>query len=506
MAKPDLAAGTATVSVRVWVRNTAASPRRQRLRLRIRRPGAWDPVGTAETAIDMQPGATTETTLSIALPPPAVAPWDFDHPNLYQSLVELLDLAGATDQHLTRFGIRSAEVRGARLLLNGEPVAFGGANRVADHPKLGSLETPELIDQDLSLMKTANMGLARILHYPCSPTLLDWADEHGFLIIAEPGNWGLIPQQLDSESIRANWKRQAREMIEQGWNHPSIIAWSTGNEYQSDTPAGVRWTRDMLAYIRTLDTSRLLTFVSLGGKVFSKVKPEENSFHYVDFLCANIYGNESLGKAMETLHYTWPAKPVLISEFGWREDTAQSEAWRARQFRDAMAILRRYPFVIGASVWSWNDYRSRHYGTNTDGYRHWGLVTPNREPRGSYFALRDEFSPAVLSSVAIDRHPEGLSASFAVRVALQGRADFPSRILRDHEIVVTLLRPDGAVRKQIRHSVPLLRPGDKLDLAIPVSPFDLSAVPRLKVELKQPTGYICVEKTIEVRDPVGAER
>jgi beta-glucuronidase len=105
------------------------------------------------------------------------------------------------------------------------------------------MENHEVVDQDMRMMKEANMGLARILHYPISQTLLDWADEHGFLIIGEAGNWGLPPEQLDSEVIREKWRRQTSEMIEQGWNHPSVIAWSAGNEYQSDTPAGVRWTR-----------------------------------------------------------------------------------------------------------------------------------------------------------------------------------------------------------------------------------------------------------------------
>jgi beta-glucuronidase len=155
----------------------------------------------------------------------------------------------------------------------------------------------------------------------------------------------------------------------------------------------------MIAFMRGLDDSRLMTFVSLGGKVFSKVKPEENSFHYADILCPNIYGNGSLAKSMEVLHATWPDKPVFVTEFGWRADASPSEQWRSGQFREAMAILRKYPFVIGASVWSWNDYKSRHFGTNPDGYRHWGLVTAGREPRGAYWTLREEFSPVVIAGV-----------------------------------------------------------------------------------------------------------
>lgn len=503
VATPDLSAGTASVSVRVWLRNSSAAPQTRRLRVRVRQPGAWDPAGTADAVVRIPPQSTAESAFTIALPAP-VRLWDFDHPNLYESLAQILDdnPRSASDAHIARFGIRILEIRDSRLYLNGESVSFGGANRVADHPVHGSLENDAVIDQDLSMMKSANMGLSRILHYPPSPTLLDWADQHGFLIIAEPGNWGLPPQQMDSELIRANWKQQATEMIEQSWNHPSIIGWSVGNEYQSDTPAGVRWTRDMIAFVRTLDDSRFTTFVSLGGKISSTVPPEENSFHYADILCPNIYGIGGLAKAMETLQAKWPGKPVLITEYGWREDASPSEEWRAQQFRDWMAILRKYPFVIGTSVWTWNDYRSRHYGTNPNGYRRWGVVAADRTPREPYFVLREELSPAVFRSIAIDRKPQGLIAQFAVRVTLHGRPDFPARILRDHAVVVSLLANDGTVTRQLVRNVPILKPGETIDIVVPVSPFEISAVPNVKVELRQPTGFIGLERTIPVRESV----
>jgi beta-glucuronidase len=501
VATPNLESGTASVSVRVWLRNTAGTAQTRRVRVRLRRPAAWDAVGTAEASLRVPAQSIAEASLTVNLPAP-VAFWDFDHPNLYESLVETFaDAASApADTHLARFGIRKLEIRDSRLFLNGESVSFGGANRVADHPVHGSFENDAVIHQDFSMMKSANMGLARILHYPPSPTLLDWADKHGFLIIAEPGNWSLPPDRMDSEAIRANWKRQTTEMIEQSWNHPSVIGWSVGNEYQSDTPSGVRWTRDMIAFVRTLDASRFTTFVSLGGKISSPVPPDQNSFHYADILCPNIYGMGGLAKAMETLAAKWPGKPVLITEYGWRHDASSSEAGRAQQFRDWMAILRKYPFVIGTSVWTWNDYRSRYPGTNPDGYRRWGVVTPDRTPRDSYFVLREELSPAVFRNIAIDRKPDGLMAQFAVRVTLHGRADFPARILRDHDLVVSLVAKDGAVRKQLTHRVPVLQPGQTIDVVVPVSPFEISTVPSVKVELRQPTGFVGLERTIAVME------
>jgi hypothetical protein len=90
-------------------------------------------------------------------------------------------------------------------------------------------------------------------------------------------------------------------------------------------------------------------------------------------------------------------------------------------------------------------------------------------------------------------------ASFAVRVELEGRSGFPSRIQRDHAVVVSLLDREGNVRKSLSQRVAELKPGDRQTLAIPVSPFDISAAARIRVEWKQPTGFVGAEKTIEVK-------
>jgi beta-glucuronidase len=494
MAVPDLAAKTAAVTVRVWVRNTSSAARRVALRWRVRRPGAWDPSGTAEAMLNVpaQGVAVGELKMELAAP---VALWDLDHPNLYESQVQ-----AAGDRATSRFGVRKVEARDARLWLNGEPVSLGGANRVADHPKFGSMENRTVIGQDFSIMKRGNMGLSRIGHYPPAQTLLDWCDEHGFLIIAEAGGWQLKPDDLDSEVLRAVWRSQAKEMVEQSWNHPSVIGWSVGNEYQSDTPAGVRWTRDMIAFTRTLDDTRLMTFASLGGKALSPVKPEENSFHYVDILCPNIYGNGGLPRVLEALHTTWPSKPVLITEYGWRADTVPSEEARAKLFREAMGIVRRYPFVIGASIWTFNDYRSRYPGTNADGFRRWGIVSDDRRLSLSYAAIREEYSPVVMTDVSLERTAQSFSVSYALKLRLAGRTDFPSRTVRDHDINVILLDRQGQERKVLVQSVPLVRPGDDLRISIPLHQDDVSNASSIRVEWRQPTGFVSLETTLPTRE------
>jgi beta-glucuronidase len=255
----------------------------------------------------------------------------------------------------------------------------------------------------------------------------------------------------------------------------------------------------MIAFVRTLDDSRLTTFVSLGGKATSKVRPEENSFHYADILCPNIYGNGGLGRALESLHANWPEKPVLITEYGWRADSAASEETRVQLFREAMAILRKYPFVIGASIWTFNDYRSRYPGTNADGFRRWGVVAYDRTPRSAYAAMREEYSPVTMNEVRLERAAQGFVASYAVKLRLEGRADFPSRTVRDHAVAAVLLDANSVERKTVVHAVPVVKPGEKLEVEIPLHLDDVSNAAAVRVEWRQPGGFVSLEKTVATR-------
>jgi hypothetical protein len=112
--------------------------------------------------------------------------------------------------------------------------------------------------------------------------------------------------------------------------------------------------------------------------------------------------------------------------------------------------------------------------------------------------LREEFSPAVIEGAALERRPQGLSATYTVKVEIAGRPDFPSRILRDHQVVVTLKQKDGTVRKILTQPLPTLKPGEKASVTLPVSPFDIAASSGYTVAVRQPTGFVSTEKTIPI--------
>ena len=487
IAEPDLTDGTATVALTAYVRNATAEPAQVRVGFSLARDRepieAWTSHRALAVEAVLPPGAITPVQAKVRLRPDQVRRWSVDHPQLYTARAAVLEAGRETETSTTTFGIRKVEARAGQLVLNGEPIRMGGGNRHSDHPQFGSIDPAEVVETDLQQMKRANMELMRITHYPVAPRILDWADRHGLLIIEEGLNWQLTEAQMDSPALRANFRSQMREMIERDWNHPSLIGWSVGNEYPSFSPAGMRWTKDMIDWVRTLDGTRLLTFASHHAFSEKFQHPDEEGSRYVDLICINMYDN--FARRLDLVHTRWPDKPVLVSEYGFRADAMESEEARREAHRQVIETFRARPYVVGASVWTYNDYRSRYpQGTDTRGYRQWGVVDADRREKPTYALLAAEYSPALIRESRVEAGGEKVSAT------IQARTDFPSYTLRDYVVRVELIDAAGKVVGTSRTALPVLRPGETFALQAPL-PADAPAKPaRARIEVVRPTGFV----------------
>jgi beta-glucuronidase len=489
-AMPDLEKGTATLKTRIRIRNASAQPAAPKTTYWVTFNGKTLPISWKTIPLTIAARQTgiieSEATLSAA----QVKLWNLDEPNLYQ-----LKAVAGTDTVSANFGVRKIEVKNTQLLLNGKAIRAGGANRVVDYPGLGSLEPDWLIEKDFRLMKEAGMDFQRLTHYTPSAYFYDLADKYGMLIISEAGNWQLTPNQMDNDTIRSKFRSQFKEMAERDWNHPSIIAYSVGNEYLSNLPAGQRWTRDMIDYARELDPTRLYTFATMQLNALYK-RPEDEASQYVDFICTNTYGNHA--RALDHIHKTYPDKPVLISEWGARADNnaaswqgktnsdngnfGEGEIDQAKHITEVMAEIRKRPYVIGASWWTYNDYQSRHYGTNPNGYRPWGLVRPDRTPRPGYDVYQKEMSPATVEKVNFLFGPEG---THQLTLKVTARNDFPAFTLKGYYF---------KINDQI-YPVATLSPGESSVMTLPVSGFEKSVT----VSLWKPTGFVTNNTTFDLK-------
>ncbi|MBE7178791.1 MAG: beta galactosidase jelly roll domain-containing protein, partial [Mucilaginibacter polytrichastri] len=466
---PDLAKGSAKLTLRAFIKNTSAktvSPKVnavvtwQNKPLKISWSGKNASVAAGKTGVWQAEATVKSSDLKL---------WNLDEPNLYHVSVNI-----PGDTLSSKFGIRKVDVKNAQLLLNGEPIKVAGANRVLDYPGLGSLEPDWLVEKDFRMMKEAGMVFHRLTHYTPTEHFYELADKYGMLIIAEPGNWQLTPRQMDNDTVRANFKNQFTEMVHRDWNHPSVIGYSVGNEYESLKPEGQRWTKDMIAFGRSLDPTRLQMFVTMMLNRLPE-KPEDEASQYSDIVCTNTYGNHA--RALDHIHKLYPNKPILISEWGKRADQP-SEEGQVKDIENVVAEIRKRPYVIGASWWTYNDYQSRIYGTNPNGYRPWGLVGPERQPRPAYKTYKEEMSVVTLEKTGFKI---GGNGHHQLLLQVKSRGDFPMHTVRNYVIKTA----QGTVR------IPDLKPGASAEIAVPVTGFDKD----LKVQVITPTGFSVYENS-----------
>ena len=160
-------------------------------------------------------------------------PWSAERPTRYRLKTTLSDRKGETvETHETWIGFTRIEISKRRLFVNGQPIIVLGVNRHDHHPENGKTCSEADLRAELLTMKRHNINAIRTAHYPNDPVLLDLADELGFYVIDEANvechaRWTEVAQH---PGYRAAIVDRTARMIARDRNHPSVIAWSLGNE------------------------------------------------------------------------------------------------------------------------------------------------------------------------------------------------------------------------------------------------------------------------------------
>jgi beta-galactosidase len=179
---------------------------------------------------------------------PGVAPWTSETPNLHPLTVELRSPGGAiVETAQLGIGFRRVEIRGVDLLINGRRVYLRGINRHDFDQVTGRVISRESIRADLVLMKQFGFNAVRTSHYPNDPALTELADELGMYVISEADieSHAFQSTLCDDPRYLAAWVERVARMVLRDKGHPSIIAWSLGNEsgYGTNHAAAAAWVR-----------------------------------------------------------------------------------------------------------------------------------------------------------------------------------------------------------------------------------------------------------------------
>ena len=179
-----------------------------------------------------------DTLTFISIPVKNPEKWDSEHPNLYTLVTSVFDKRVVTASTRTGIGFREVEVKGNKLLVNGQQVKLRGACRHDIHPLLGRMSTPAYDEMDVKLAKEANMNFIRTSHYPPTEAFLKFCDKYGIYVEDETAvcfvdthRGGIYKSLKQSEpGVVPQTISQVMEMVTNHLNHPSVIIWSLGNE------------------------------------------------------------------------------------------------------------------------------------------------------------------------------------------------------------------------------------------------------------------------------------
>ncbi len=228
--------------------------------------------------------ATAAADADITLPIPTPHPWTPDDPHLYDLQVSLVQDDKPVDTVQSYFAMRKIalgkdEQGRNRMFLNNKFLFEVGPLDQGYWPDgIYTAPTDEALRYDIEITKKLGFNMTR-KHAKVEPDRwYYWTDKLGLLV------WQDMPQMFGgkdgalSDEAKKQFEKEWKAEIEQFYNHPSIIVWTTFNEGwgQYDTPKIVALTKE-------LDPTRLVNNAS--GWTDKNAGDIHDTHHYPEPWC-----------------------------------------------------------------------------------------------------------------------------------------------------------------------------------------------------------------------------
>jgi hypothetical protein len=262
---PQATSSSATVKVKTEIKNDGTAAATCKV-ISIVVDAAGTQVISFESTQNVAAGATvTFAQTSGPISNPHL--WSPSSPYMYKVYTEVYNGTAAVDNFESPLGIRSIKwTMTDGFELNGQRLWLQGANVHQDRAGWCDAGTSYGSYRDVKLIKDCGMNFIRGSHYPHAPAFADACDKLGICLWSEMCYWGCTSGSANwqsgcyanNASFKQNCLDQTREMIRINRNHPSIIAWSMGNElwFTSDLNGTVALLGQMIAVAHTEDSTR----------------------------------------------------------------------------------------------------------------------------------------------------------------------------------------------------------------------------------------------------------
>lgn len=297
-----------------------------------------DPMGMTVASVSL---SVTEAYAEGVIEVPYPKLWSPDSPSLYKMSVELTDNGKVIDNVEEYFGIRTftySAVDG--LHLNGQPIILNGACVHHDHGVLGAAAYDAAESRKVRLLKEAGFNAVRTSHNPPSPKFLDECDRQGLLVIDEAFDvWREAKRPHDYHLWIDEWGiKDIGDFVRRDRNHPSVMAWSIGNEISERMMIEVVGTaRKLAGECRRIDPTRPVTEgICSWGNEWEIFDPHAEVLDIVGY-------NYQIQRS-ENDHERCPERVIWQTE-SYPKDAASN--WHK---------VMENPYIIGDFVWTGIDY------------------------------------------------------------------------------------------------------------------------------------------------------
>lgn len=492
-ALPDLKKGTADVQIKIAATNASAAEKAISYTIYIKKNGK---VITQKTQNATLPANSLEftTSASFVLPKSNVTLWHYDFPVLYEASVVLNDEGQAVQTISNKFGIRKIEVVGTKILLNGESIRPVGFNVLAEDRITGTTLPFEKIKADVDMMKSCGVVMTRLAHVTLPEAYLDYLDEKGILIFSEVGLWGKDRWVDPDHPMPKEWLQR---IIKKEYNHPCIIGWSIGNEIGSpkNNPKNREYIKGAIEMSKNLDPNRLAVYASNTAQ-----SQQDDAGVYGDLLLLNLYGGFSgVDKA-----WNFHKMPIFVSEFGQTLNSDDPNLGVVN-IKKMMDDMRNKEYVLGLSLWTLNDYRSKYnaepptaasWTTPPSQNRTWGIVTTMGKPKRSFLTTQKEYAPVKGIALSEINKEKGTAK---ITIIPRAKLDIPANILRGFKVQWSVLDTNFKTIKSGEKVLKTIYPGDN-ELSFEIK-NNLSSSKGIKIEFVDPQGYVVLEEVYHFAVP-----
>ena len=309
---------------------------------------------TAKLPVVSKKQTSTISETEFAVPNPNK--WSGERPYQYTLVAELKDSRNKTIEVVsTRIGFAKVEIKhtkaeddefglaGRYFFVNGKTVKLKGVNRHETNPAVGHAITRKMMENEIMLMKRANINHVRNSHYTTDPYWYFLCNKYG-IYLEDEANIESHQYYYGEASLShpVEWKAahvaRVLEMVHAHINHPSIVIWSLGNE------AGPGKTF-VSAYneLKEVDTTRPVQYERNNDIV------DMGSNQYPSIAWVN-----GAVKGKYNIKY-----PFHISEY------AHSMGNACGNLVDYWNAMESTNFFMGGAIWDWVDQSMYNYDKQT---------------------------------------------------------------------------------------------------------------------------------------------